>query len=651
MSQVDQNEVNLDAETKAIHSAFNGNRDFKVETITPEDARALLGRALNADPDTKAIDTYAQAMEAGSWVLNGMPIIISKDGKLLDGVQRLSAIVKSGQAIRTFVARNVTEDILHTIDQHRRRNYQGVLESRGIEDAGTLTRLMSKLIRIENGTLGRENISISWSRYDRVLEANPELINAVKISNRYKKTSLHSTARPVLCFMALQAGKKGQLENFMHQLGDMPTEGLDSPARMFGIQLKLWQSMGKDKRKQGVKGNAVDLDTVLAHAILHFNAYLKGKKLSAPLDWSPDYGMRSKVSVLNGEEVIDRVKATELDFDRDAAPANLGMPVMIDYPGLYEGLFDKSSTTDDLKGATAEIIHSGAIKDEGNAFVRMVEVTPELASKWLDPRINRSNRKTQKNHVAAIARDINAGNWMMNAQPICFTKDPFGQWEEGEEPRLLNGQHRLLAIREAEQSVEIPIAVNIPEEAFATYDTHAKRNVRSAGPKADDRVLIAAARFQYKEDNNIPLSSNDFPTLTSSELMEVLRQHPKMGDYFAQSRRAGFAELGSAGVMTYFLYRVNRENPVLGAEFLEKIETGLNISDSSDPAAKLRRELAKSGAGPRGRSRKEQIEALIAHWQSYIRWADKKGGKSKGKATQATESDVADTTELQEDLF
>lgn len=651
MSQAEQNEVQLDAETKAIHAAFDGKRDFKVETITPEDAKALLNHALNASPDDKAIDTYAQAMEADSWVLNGMPIIISKDGKLLDGVQRLSAVVKSGKTIQTFVARNVSEDILHTIDQHRRRNYQGVLESRGIEDAGTLTRLMSKLIRIENGTLGRENISISWSRYDRVLEANPELIEAVRLSNRYKKTMLHSTARPTFCFMALRAGKKSQLENFMQQLGDTPTESLDSPARMFGILLVNWQNMTKQLRSQGRKGGAVDIDMTLSHAILHFNAYLDGKKLSAPMDWAPDYGTRSKVATLGGEEVVERVKATAFDFDRAAAPANLGMPVMKDYDGLREGLIDRSSSVDDLKGATAEIIHSGASKDSHSAFVRMVEVTPELASKWLDPHINRSNRKTQRNHVLSIARDITNGNWMMNAQPICFTKDPFGTWEEGEEPRLLNGQHRLLAILEAGQSVEIPIAVNIPEEAFATFDTHAKRNVRSVGPKADNRVLVAAARFQYKEDNNIPLSSNNFPTLTASELIEVLNKHPEMGDYFGQSRRAGMAELGSAGVMTYFLYRVNRENPALAEEFLHKIETGLNISDSSDPAGKLRRELAKTGNGPRGRSRKEQIEALIAHWQSYIRWAEKKQGKIAKSKPAAAEPQTEEENDVQDNLF
>lgn len=623
---------------------FDGDRDFTIETITPELAQELLDTAVAPVADEKAISNYAQVMEADSWIMNGQPIIIDQEGRLLDGVQRLHASVRSGKPFTTVVARNVRSDILHTIDQHRRRNYQGVLESRGIEDAGTVQRMMSKLIKIENGALGRYNLNISWSRFDRVLAANPELHEAVKISNRFSKSALHSTPRPVLCFMALRAGKKEQLENFLQQLTYHYTEGLDSPARMFGIQLSMWAEQSKEHRRQGRLGVGQHIDSVLAHAILHFNAYCAGEKLHRPLSWVPDYGFRTVTKKLGGEEKTERVKATEFDFDKDTAPPNLGMPVMDGYPGVREGNFDTHRPTDDFVGETADTVHSGATRGAGDANVRMMLVTPELAAQWLSPRINRSNRKTQRNHVAAIARDIKSGNWMMNAQPICFTKDPLGDYEAGDEPRLLNGQHRLLAIRDANEAVEIPIASNIPEEAFTTFDTHAKRTVRRTGPKADDRVLVAAARFQYKEDHGIPLTSNDMPTLTASELLEVLEQHPGLGDNFAMSRRAGMQELGSAGVMTYFIYRVKRERPDLAEEFLEKIETGLNLTDSSDPAAKLRRELAKTTAGPRGKSRKEQIEALLSHWNAYVRWAEGRNKKSKSSSTK-------EMAEVQDDLF
>ncbi|MHA3980704.1 hypothetical protein ACW9UR_23805 [Halovulum sp. GXIMD14794] len=603
---------------------YNADRDNVRETITPEIAQELLDTAVGAHEDKRAIETYAQAMSADSWVINGQPLIIDEEGRLIDGVQRLHACIRSGKPFDTFVARSVPADILHTIDQHRRRNYQGVLEARGVEDAGTVVRLMSKLIRIENGVLGRDSqVSISWSRFDQVLAANPELHDAVKIANRFSSASLHSTSRPTLCFMAILAGKRDELESFLQQLTFNHTEGLESPARMFGIQLGMWHNAAKEARRMG-RTNNQPVDTILAHAILHFNAYCRGEKLSAPLTWSPDYGTREVVRTVNGKEKAEKVPATESDFNKKTAPPNLGMPMMDGYPGLREGRFDPSSNTDELAGELAEIVHTGAERKADEVYVTRITVTPDMASKWLSPKINRKNRRTQKNHVAAIARDIRNGNWMMNAQPICFTKDPLKEYPAGEEPRLLNGQHRLLGIRDADMPVELPIAVNIPEEAFATFDTHAKRTVRKAGPKTDDRVLVAAARFQYKEDNQIPLSSSDTLTLTSSELLKVIEKHPGMADNFALARKAGMKQLGSAGVMTYFLYRVKREHPELAEEFLSKIETGLNITDPQDPATKLRRELAKTTPGSRGRTRKEQIEALISHWNAYVRWATSK---------------------------
>jgi len=415
---------------------------------------------------------------------------------------------------------------------------------------------------------------------------------------------------------------------------------------MFGIQLGMWQEASKEARRMGRSGNVQNVDSVLAHAILHFNAYCRGEKLAAPLSWTPDYGSREITRTLNGKEKTEKVPATESNFDRKAAPANLGMPVMDGYPGLREGRFDPSQPTDDLKGELADIVHTGAERGAGEAFVTMVTVTPDMATHWLSSKINRKNRKTQKNHVNAIARDIKAGNWMMNAQPICFTSDPLVEHEAGEEPRLLNGQHRLLAIRDAGIPIELPIAGNIPEEAFATFDTHAKRTVRRSGPKADDRVLIAAARFQFKEDNQIPLSSGNTMTLTSSELIKVLEEHPGLADNFAHSRKVGMQQLGSAGVMTYFIYRVKRERPDLADEFLSKIESGLNITESQDPAGKLRRELAKTTPGSRGRTRKEQIEALISHWNAYTRWADNKKAKAPAAKKAAKEDE-----EVQDNLF
>ena len=84
-----------------------------------------------------------------------------------------------------------------------------------------------------------------------------------------------------------------------------------------------------------------------------------------------------------------------------------------------------------------------------------------------------------------MARDIRNGQWMFNAQPICFSRSG----------RLLNGQHRLSAVLEAGQPIEVLVMRGLPEQAFQTYDKQAKK-----APALDemfedfgDKALISAS--------------------------------------------------------------------------------------------------------------------------------------------------------------
>jgi hypothetical protein len=112
---------------------------FSIELVTPDSATELLQRKRpSAAENPAAIAAYAEAMREGRWILNGMPLILSRAGVLLDGVQRLRACIKAGVPFLTVLAQNIPDDVLHTIDQQRRRSFAGVLETRGIPHAHAL---------------------------------------------------------------------------------------------------------------------------------------------------------------------------------------------------------------------------------------------------------------------------------------------------------------------------------------------------------------------------------------------------------------------------------------------------------------------------------------------------------------------------------
>lgn len=586
----------------------NAGIRFSIEEITPETARAYLeARPQGYDPEmkrspgeTRAIAAYGEAMRAGGWIMNGMPIIFDQEGHLVDGESRLLACIEADTPFETLVARNVQSDSLHTIDQHRRRSYTGVLESRGIRNAGAVQRTMSKLIRIENGILGKQNLPISWSRYDRVFSANPELVESVAMAEEMRGCSLHSTPRPVLIFMALKAGMRREIRKFMAAMSDPEAFDPTNPAVILANQMDTIRE----------SGGLMDVDKALALSILAFNDFLDGTPRRKPYSWEPNYGEgRVKDGLVTNWKIV-----------RETAPSNLGLPKLKGYPGLDAGLFDIMRDADDFAGRLADVIKEGIDTDTGHEQVEMRLVTPEMAEKWLQ-KFNTENRKIQRSHVEMIVRDIRDGNWMVNAQPICFTGDPDAA-EPEDNVRLLNGQHRLEACKISEIPIEIPIAKNIPEAAFATYDIHAKKALKGSGSaaKADDRVLKAAAKIMWRVDQGLPSTYRITPS--ASELMRTIQAHPHMIDGFARARR--MKEFASAGVMTYLIYRVTQEHAEIGQQFLDDLESGEGL-ERGNPVIKAR----TNAIGQRGkRNRKDTLEDLESAWKEYKGY---KGIKEEGE--------------------
>jgi hypothetical protein len=86
-------------------------------------------------------------------------------------------------------------------------------------------------------------------------------------------------------------------------------------------------------------------------------------------------------------------------------------------------------------------------------------MTPKLASQILERNIN--NRSVRPNMVRQIVNDIKCGRWMLNPQPVSIASDG----------TLLDGQHRLMAVVQAGQAVQMMLASNCQAECFATIDT------------------------------------------------------------------------------------------------------------------------------------------------------------------------------------
>lgn len=91
--------------------------DTKIVNVTPElAAQWLATNHQNRGPKTKRIIAYANAMREGRWRLTHQGIGFDKDGNLIDGQNRLMAIVEAGVTVQMQVTTGLQRDDMLAVD-------------------------------------------------------------------------------------------------------------------------------------------------------------------------------------------------------------------------------------------------------------------------------------------------------------------------------------------------------------------------------------------------------------------------------------------------------------------------------------------------------------------------------------------------------
>jgi hypothetical protein len=533
---------------------------FSIMQVTPETAPSLLAmKRPGVRKNPAAVAAYAQAMQSGEWVLNGMPLIVSRKGVLLDGVQRLYACIDAAVPFVTVLAENVSDDTVHTIDQQRRRSFTGVLETRGIPHPAAVANLLAKLIRYEDGSLTRGTSTPPWSRMERVLEANrDELDTAVKFSFDHPARLLSEAIRTPLSFMGLQADRSA-IRRLLDAIAHPERFKADEPGVM--IRRRLVEGRADPARRLSVM-------TLFALCIKALNDTIHGAH-------------------------SDTYRWTDIN-----QPGRTGepFPKLSGYGGLQEAAVTRLRTDAQLR----LMQEAGAAVHDPSVYAMMIEtIGPDRAEEYLAA--NRGNRNIVQAHVAALARDIRNGQWMFNAQPICFSRSG----------RLLNGQHRLSAVLEAGQPIEVLVMRGLPEEAFPTYDKQAKK-----APALDemfedfgDKALISAtAVLLWRRELRPEGEPNARPT--SSEIRDVIKEHPELMRFRGFARK--LVRYGRASALVYAAYRIIRGNPTLGRVFLDRLETAANL-----PAGHIILKLRDRMIDLRKADQNTQIDEILAAWERF----------------------------------
>lgn len=132
-----------------------------------------------------------------------------------------------------------------------------------------------------------------------------------------------------------------------------------------------------------------------------------------------------------------------------------------------------------------------------------IVVTPDIAKSWL--KNNTSNRSIREQHLGRLCRDLIAGKWRFNPQPIVF----------GSDGNLLDGQHRLTMVIRTGISATMVVWFGVPPVAREVMDTGAMRSLSDvAGIETRESAITTAM---------IRGATGDHPNFTMTEKINFHR--------------------------------------------------------------------------------------------------------------------------------
>lgn len=225
-------------------------------------------------------------------------------------------------------------------------------------------------------------------------------------------------------------------------------------------------------------------------------------------------------------------------------------------------------------------------------------MTKELVDSLLQS--NTSNRRARETVVDAYARDMTAGKWMVTHQGIAISEDNV----------LIDGQHRLLALRKAGYpKIEMLVVYGLPFEIQKYVDQQAKRSIRDVLKISFDSVFTrhapAIARQIFAEASGYSF------TPTASEVIDVIADY--MDDITLITDAIGSSRFFAASHLAAFVkaahdYPEKKQDIV---DFVKSVEEGSMLSNKS-PAFHLRNFTINSKGMSGGSSAKKTRFAKTA---------------------------------------
>jgi len=248
--------------------------------ITPAEAQEYLSN-LNHEHNRKIsiqhVSFLLGEMEDGNWIVTGDPIQFNRDGELINGQHRLTALVKYGKPLEMFIAKNVPNEAFKVLDTGRTRTGGDTLRIAGHKAAYTMASACRTILLYRSGRFdlraGR-NKGISNTQILAFADENKKQLENIihEAYHVYQKFGFASSPSMLAALLYFFKKKDSQrTEEFFMKYSTGAELSIQSPIRLLREELM--------KNKAGRRSLYNERDVLALH-ILAWNAFKEGKKIT-----------------------------------------------------------------------------------------------------------------------------------------------------------------------------------------------------------------------------------------------------------------------------------------------------------------------------------------------------------------------------------
>ena len=237
--------------------------------------------------------------------------------------------------------------------------------------------------------------------------------------------------------------------------------------------------------------------------------------------------------------------------------------------------------------------------------VQVETITPAMAAELLSR--NNRNRTFKRRNVEFFSREIESGNWKLNAETIKVGRDGV----------LLDGQHRLQAVVETGVPIQCLLATDIDPDVFDTIDTGAARSTGdtlTVAGETNGRNLAAALVLADNISKGDTSFSNSSRT-SNAEILDKLERHKNIRSSMPWSRKLG--RLSPVSISTAMHYLFSCDDQEAADLFFSKLSEGANLK-SRDPVLLLRNRLLDNAMAKGKLTRRYVVALFIKAWNAHL---------------------------------